>query len=87
MFVVAAIPAHIGKHKWPPGFFHVLISCFFVSFIGFKFVNPARSISFTSKGPTAGLLSVSEEKPAAADEKVEQNENNEVTPDGEVFHQ
>ncbi|XP_013885973.1 guanine nucleotide-binding protein-like 3 [Austrofundulus limnaeus] len=44
---------------------------------GFKFVNQASSISFTSKGLTSGLLSVSEEKPGAAEEKVEQNENNE----------
>ncbi|XP_017290077.1 guanine nucleotide-binding protein-like 3 [Kryptolebias marmoratus] len=46
---------------------------------GVKFPNQASSISFTSKGPTAGLLSVSEETPAAddAEEKVEQNENKE----------
>ena len=54
-------------------------------FIGVKFPNQASSISFISKGPTAGLLSVSdvsEEKPAAAatERKTEPNdENNEVT--------
>lgn len=52
---------------------------------GIKFPNQASSISIISKGPTAGLLNVSdisEDKPgAAATETVaEQNdENNEVT--------
>ncbi|XP_033483165.1 guanine nucleotide-binding protein-like 3 [Epinephelus lanceolatus] len=48
---------------------------------GIKFPNEASSISFTSKGPTAGLLSVSdisEEKPvaAAAEKEAEQNDEN-----------
>uniref|UniRef100_A0A8C5I5M3 Guanine nucleotide-binding protein-like 3 n=1 Tax=Gouania willdenowi TaxID=441366 RepID=A0A8C5I5M3_GOUWI len=47
---------------------------------GIKFPSPARSLSFTSNGPTAGLLTVAEipvENPAAAatEEVVEQNEN------------
>ncbi|XP_059185340.1 guanine nucleotide-binding protein-like 3 [Centropristis striata] len=49
---------------------------------GVKFPSQASSIGFVSKGPTAGLLSVSdnsEEKPSAADTEVElqNDENNE----------
>uniref|UniRef100_A0A8C7XHQ0 Guanine nucleotide-binding protein-like 3 n=1 Tax=Oryzias sinensis TaxID=183150 RepID=A0A8C7XHQ0_9TELE len=47
---------------------------------GVKFPNPASSISFISKGPTSGLLSVSEEQPDAANTVEEHNK--EVTPDG-----
>ncbi|KAF6720791.1 Guanine nucleotide-binding protein-like 3 [Oryzias melastigma] len=49
---------------------------------GVKFPNPASSISFISKGPTSGVLRVSEEQPSAAtaaeekqsDEAVDSNE-------------
>ncbi|XP_037535584.1 guanine nucleotide-binding protein-like 3 [Nematolebias whitei] len=41
---------------------------------GFKFPHQASSIHFTSKGPTAGLLSASEET-AATEDEVQQNEN------------
>lgn len=50
-----------------------------VFFLGVKFPNQASSICFTSKGPTAGLLSFtesSEEKPPAATETEEMNEVN-----------
>ncbi|XP_024119556.1 guanine nucleotide-binding protein-like 3 [Oryzias melastigma] len=58
---------------------------------GVKFPNPASSISFISKGPTSGVLRVSEEQPSAAtaaeekqsDEAVDSNEaveNPEKTP-------
>ncbi len=54
-------------------------------FLGVKFPNQASSISFLSKGPTAGLLIISdiaEDKhdAAATETEAEQNdENNEVT--------
>ncbi|CAJ1051659.1 guanine nucleotide-binding protein-like 3 [Xyrichtys novacula] len=54
---------------------------------GVKFPNPASSISFTSKGPTAGLLSVSDPAEGSAgatttDAEEEQNdENNEPEED------
>ncbi|XP_044035719.1 guanine nucleotide-binding protein-like 3 isoform X2 [Siniperca chuatsi] len=47
---------------------------------GVKFPNQASSIGFTSKGPTAGLLSVSDisaEKPGAAAAEREAEQNNE----------
>ncbi|XP_045885453.1 guanine nucleotide-binding protein-like 3 [Micropterus dolomieu] len=47
---------------------------------GVKFPNQASSIGFTSKGPTAGLLSVSdisEEKPSTAAAKTDAEQNNE----------
>lgn len=47
---------------------------------GVKFPNQASSIGFTSKGPTAGLLSVSdisEEKPSAAAAKTDAEQNDE----------
>ncbi|XP_004069207.1 guanine nucleotide-binding protein-like 3 [Oryzias latipes] len=47
---------------------------------GVKFPNPASSISFVSKGPTSGLLSVSEEQPDAANTGEEQNKEAEQTP-------
>uniref|UniRef100_A0A3P9J588 Guanine nucleotide-binding protein-like 3 n=1 Tax=Oryzias latipes TaxID=8090 RepID=A0A3P9J588_ORYLA len=47
---------------------------------GVKFPNPASSISFSSKGPTSGLLSVSEEQPDAANTGEEQNKEAEQTP-------
>uniref|UniRef100_A0A8C7XJJ7 Guanine nucleotide-binding protein-like 3 n=1 Tax=Oryzias sinensis TaxID=183150 RepID=A0A8C7XJJ7_9TELE len=47
---------------------------------GVKFPNPASSISFISKGPTSGLLSVSEEQPDAANTVEEHNKEAEQTP-------
>uniref|UniRef100_A0A3P9MB47 Guanine nucleotide-binding protein-like 3 n=1 Tax=Oryzias latipes TaxID=8090 RepID=A0A3P9MB47_ORYLA len=47
---------------------------------GVKFPNPASSISFISKGPTSGLLRVSEEQPDAANTGEEQNKESEQTP-------
>lgn len=70
-------------------FLSVLLKTTF-AFLGVKFPSQASGVGFTSKGPTAGLLSVSdvsEEKPpaaaAAVEKEAEQNdENNEVTKDG-----
>lgn len=65
-----------------------------LSFAAVKFPSLASSITFFSKGPTAGLLSVADvsdknppavTKVAAAEEEADQNgENDEVTADGQL---
>lgn len=55
----------------------------FVHFLlGVRFPNLSSSVTFTSKGPTAGLVNVSDipkESPAPAEKELGQNGNNEVT--------
>lgn len=55
---------------------------FFMCFLGVKFPDLSSSVTFTSKGPTAGLVYVSDipkEGPAASERELEKNGTNEVT--------
>lgn len=63
--------------------YSLLCLCF--ALVGVKFPNQASSISFVSKGPTAGLLNVNditEEKPVAKATERETVQTDEVTIDG-----
>lgn len=75
------------------GMYYSVISLKTFPFAAVRFPNQASSIGFTSKGPTSGLLSVTdipEGKPGAAatEEEAEQNEeSSEVITDGKPVKQ
>ncbi|XP_072308863.1 guanine nucleotide-binding protein-like 3 [Eucyclogobius newberryi] len=61
------------------------------TFKGVKFPNPASSINFTSRGPTAGILNVAEicvkeQKPEPVEEEEDGKENEEMEGGAEDLH-
>lgn len=77
MLYLARVKGNIECH-WKNS--HVFLSLYFV--LGVRFPSLSSSVSFTSKGPTAGLVNVGdipEASLAATEGKLGQNGNNEVT--------